>query len=245
MGVAASFDRASNYDDHADVQRQVATTLACTILADRLPEHPRILELGCGTGFLSRALLDHLPHAEYWVTDIAPAMVDRARQRLQGYAGAHFAIMDASQPTLSGPFDVICSSLALQWVPDLPACIDRLRRLLAPKGRLAFTTLGAGSFAEWREAYGELTPGTPDYPTIDRLREIGLEVTVQTLVREYPNARAFLRSLKSIGAGTPQPGYRPLSAIALRSVMRQFETGGARARYVVATCIGGQAGSGG
>jgi malonyl-CoA O-methyltransferase len=245
VGVAESFNRASDYDGHADVQRQVATSLARTILADQLPARPRILELGCGTGFLSEALLDHLPDAKFWATDIAPAMVERARQRLKGHAGARFAIMDAAQPTVHGPFDIICSSLALQWVRDLPTCVDRLRRLLAPNGRLAFTTLGAGSFAEWRAAYGKLAPGTPDYPALDELRQIGLDVTLQTFIREYSNARTFLHALKAIGAGMPQPGYRPLSGAELRHVMTRFESGGPRARYVVATCLGRGLGSGG
>jgi malonyl-CoA O-methyltransferase len=242
MGIAESFDRAADYDGHADVQQQVAAALARTILADPLPERPRILELGCGTGFLSGALLDRLPDAEYWATDIAPAMLDRARRRLKGDARVRFATIDAARPTLEGPFDLICSSLALQWVADLPACIDRLRRLLAPRGRLAFTTLGAGSFAEWRAAYGALTPGTPDYPAPDALRDLGLAVEMQTIIRDYPDARAFLQSLKAIGAVTPRRGYRPLSGPGLRGVMRRFEADGARARYVVATCRGDRSG---
>jgi malonyl-CoA O-methyltransferase len=239
MRVAAAFDRAADYDGHARVQHRVARALADRILALDLPQSPRVLELGCGTGALGAALIPSLPGAEYWMTDIAPSMIERARARFANQADVRFAVMDGAAPTLDGPFDLICSSMAMQWFADLPLAIARLRRLLPRKGALAFTTLSAGTFAEWREAHGERMPGTPEYPTAEALHSLGLDVSIRIETERYETARGFLAALKKIGAGTPQPGYTPLRPDTLRRVMARFEARGAIARYVVATCIAG------
>jgi malonyl-CoA O-methyltransferase len=237
--IASAFHRADSYDRHAAVQRDVANQLAAHILALDLPPAARVLELGCGTGFLGAGLIGRLSYEHYWMTDIAPGMLDRARRRFTGQGDITFVEMDAADPMIGGPFDLICSSLAMQWVADLPTTVARLRSLLSPKGRLIFTTLAAGSFAEWRAAYGDATPGTPDYPDADTLRSCGLDVSVETIERRYANARYFLAALKAIGANTPQPGYQPLTPARLREVMARFEAGGAIARYAVATCVAG------
>jgi len=237
--VASAFHHARNYDRHAIVQRAVAEGLAQRILALDLPAQPRVLEIGCGTGFLGAGLIGRLNHAHYWMTDIAPGMLDRARTRFAGCANISFAQMDGARPTIEGPFDLICSSLAMQWIDDLPESIALLRALLAPGGRLAFTTLAEGSFAEWRSAYRDVMPGTPDYPSAEALQAIGLDISIESIEQRYPNARGFLAALKAIGAQTPQSGYHPLPHSALRQVMARFEAAGARTHYVVATCVTG------
>lgn len=239
MTVATAFDRAADYDRHAIVQRAVAAALADRIATLSLPPAPQVLEFGCGTGLLGAALLDRVPGATWLMTDIAPAMVERARQRFAARPETRFAIMDGERPDAAGPFDLICSSLAAQWFAELPDAVRRLRARLTPRGRIVFTTLAAGSFREWREAHGTLPCGIHDYPSPDELAAIGLDVSVETHVLRHTTAREFLRALKAIGAGTPRPGYRPFTPAILRQVMARFEATGATATYVVATCIGG------
>ena len=71
--VRRAFDAAaSSYDDHAVVQRIVARRLAERIAALPLPEQPRILEIGCGTGFLSAALRERLGPADWTLTTSRP-----------------------------------------------------------------------------------------------------------------------------------------------------------------------------
>jgi len=242
MKVAHAFDRAADYDAHADVQRIVADRLAARIAALPLPVAPRVLEIGCGTGFLGAALIDRLDGARWTMTDIAPAMLARTQARFAGRDGIGYAVADGEAPDVAGGFDLIVSSLAAQWFADLPGAIHRWRSLLVPGGRIAFTTLAAGSFAEWRAAHGEIAPGTPDYPTAATLAAIGLDVAIETLPVRHGDARDFLRSVKAIGAGTPRPGHRPLTPAQLRAVMARFDSSGATASYVVATCIGAAAG---
>ena len=241
MQIANAFHRARAYDRHAHVQRRVAAQLAEQILELDLPSDARLLEIGCGTGFLGAALVGRLRYLHYQMTDVAPGMLERARLRFAGMEGIDFAHMDGAQPTIEGPFDLICSSLAMQWMPDLGQAVARLRALLSPCGKLVFNTLAEGSFAQWRAAYGAERPGIPDYPTPDALRALGLTVSIETIDHLYASAREFLSALKAIGAGTPRPGYRPLPPALLREVMSRFEAQGAQARYVIATCLTGPA----
>jgi len=236
MRVAAAFDRAVDYDRHALVQRRVAEDLAATITDMPLPRAPRILEIGCGTGFLGASLIDRLVQGDWWMTDVAPNMVERARARFVGRSDVRFAVMDGADPQLAGPFDLICSSLAMQWFADLPAAIARLRALLSPAGALVFASLAEGSFAEWRAAHRGLRCGTPIYPAASELEALGLSVSVDTFQERHRDARDFLGSLKAIGAGTARADHRPLMPSELHQVMARFDANGAVCSYVVATC---------
>jgi malonyl-CoA O-methyltransferase len=244
--AARAFDRAADYDRHATVQRATAAALAARIAALPLPlpPRPKILEIGCGTGFLGAALLPLLPGADWLMTDIAPAMLARAATRFADVPGVRFAVMDGEAPDAAGPFDLICSSLAAQWFADLPGTLERLSARLAPGGRLAIATLADGSFAEWRAAHRALglAPGTPDYPSYEALAALrpggaSGDIAMAPIVARHDDAATFLRALKAIGAGTARGDHRPLPPPALRAVMRRFEADGASVTYAIAHCL--------
>lgn len=245
QAIERAFAAAARYDQYAAVQRVVATNLAASIAALSLPANPRICEIGCGTGFLSAALAARIAGGDWLLTDIAQQMVERCRDRLGPDSRFRFSTGDSEAPeALAGepPFDLICSSLTLQWFDDLSTGIARLFARLAPGGWLVFTTLAAGTFAEWREAHDQLglRAGTPAYPSLAALASIrpeGIvpEVSVERFAPANADARSFLRALKAIGAGTPAPGHAPLPSPVLRRVMREFERNGAVATYEVAT----------
>jgi malonyl-CoA O-methyltransferase len=234
--LAASFGQAQAYDRHAAAQHQVARALAERLAALPLPPRPRVLEVGCGTGFLGEALLPRWPQGVWTMTDLAPAMLERARARLAGRAAITYRVMDGEHPDVAGPFDLICSSLAAQWFEDLAAGVDRLAGLLAPRGWLGFSTLVEGSFAAWRAAHGDLPCGVPDYPSAAALRAMGCSVELIEVPVEG-GAVAFLRHLRGIGARLPRAGYRPLTQAQLHAVMRRFDAAGVPATYRVALCV--------
>jgi malonyl-CoA O-methyltransferase len=223
--IAARFGAAAaGYDAASPLQREAATRLAQRIAALPRPAAPRVLEIGCGTGHLTRALAPVIG-GTWTITDIAPEMV--AACRADGFPAAHYFVMDGEHPACApGSFDLVVSSLAAQWFADLPAALAGLATLLAPGGRIALATLGAATFAEWRAAHAAqgLRAATPDYPDRERLRQsfpaaLTTQVTEETFVAPLEQPLDFVRGLRAIGADTPAPGSRPLTAGQLRRVL--------------------------
>ncbi|MGE4409717.1 MAG: methyltransferase domain-containing protein [Sphingomonadales bacterium] len=237
---------AAHYDDHAGVQRIVAATLANLLRHQPVRAAPgerlRILEIGCGTGMLTRDVRTLFPDAEIIATDIAPEMIAMAGRG--GDVGAHFLVMDGEAPAFDGPwFDLIISSLAFQWFADLPRALDRLRGLLRPGGSLMFATMAQRSFHEWRDAHARIgmEAGTPLYPSIDQLRAMLTRHADAFLFEEdyahdFGGARGLLAHLRGIGATVPVEGRVPLNPSQLRRVMRAFDEAGGRCTYHVAYC---------
>lgn len=241
--IRRAFGAAPDYDGNAQIQRHVADRLACRIAALNLPPEPRILEIGCGTGFLTEALIEAGLQGEWLITDIAPEMVERCRARVgakQDGATLHFATLDGEHESPSnGPFDLICSSLAVQWFDDAPAALSRLAEQLAPGGHLVVTTLAPGSFHQWRAAHDaeRVTPGTPAFALVEEFAALApTSLEIEDHVERHSDPRSFIRALKAIGAGTSHPAHRPLSPAQLRRVMARFAQSGCEVTYQVMTC---------
>ncbi len=235
--VAAAFSQAAaDYDQYAHIQHVVADDLAVR-LAD-LPRPPgrAVLEIGCGTGLVTRSLIALRPLwlSEYrWVlTDIAPPMLKQSANRLAACPVAvSFVACDAQRPAFhENCFGLIYASLVLQWVADWPTTLARLSACLVPGGVLLLTLFAAGSFDEWhtaREIYG-LASTMPSYLDPADLSPLGPVGRHGRLLADhnhrhtYPNALAFLRALRGLGATIPPPGYKPSNAGALRALLRDF-----------------------
>ena len=240
QGLARAFDAAaSTYDDNAPIQRAAAERLAERIAAVPLPTRPRILEIGCGTGFLTQALRRRLGPADWTITDLSPAMLAACRKRLGDPQDAVFRVMDGEHPQLEPGegFDLICASLAFQWFEDLPGALQQLSARLRPGGWLAFATLADGTLGEWRAAHADLgfRSATPDFPSLPALADmLGGRVEGERLIQVHADGRDLLRGLKAIGAGSPAQDRRPLAPAQLKRVMARFEANGAASSYHVA-----------
>jgi malonyl-CoA O-methyltransferase len=237
--VGASFGAAAgHYEQNAAVQRVVARHLAAMAARARLPDDARILEIGCGTGLLTREIRARWPRAALVATDLSPEMLTVARA--SGVAAQLFA-MDGEAPSFDGPlFNLILSSLAFQWFADLPRAIERLHGLLRPGASLYFATMGADSFASWRAAHaacGEQA-GIADYPTLDQLRAMLAHYADAFACDEnHPlperGGAALIRHFRGLGAQLPRSGYVPLGPSAMRRVIRAYEAAGGATHYHV------------
>jgi trans-aconitate 2-methyltransferase len=95
----------------------------------------RVVDLGCGTGELTRALHETLRAAETVGIDNSETMLLKS----DAFEGEmlHFEQGDIEGFVGDRPFDLIFSNAALHWVPDHPALLRRLTGFLAVGGQLA------------------------------------------------------------------------------------------------------------
>jgi trans-aconitate 2-methyltransferase len=108
----------------------------------------RVLDLGCGTGELTRLAHQRLEAAETLGIDRSPAML--ARAALLAGGGLRFERGDIAQ--VSGRWDLVLSNAALQWLPDHEALLPRLCALVVPGGQIAVQLPDNGEHPSHREA---------------------------------------------------------------------------------------------
>jgi trans-aconitate 2-methyltransferase len=95
----------------------------------------RVVDLGCGTGELTRLVHERVGAAETLGIDRSPAMLEKSGALAGG--GLRFACEDLRAPLVRGRWDLIFSNAALHWLPDHPALFARLADALAPGGQIA------------------------------------------------------------------------------------------------------------
>ncbi|MBV8516678.1 MAG: methyltransferase domain-containing protein [Acidobacteria bacterium] len=103
-------------------------------LVERRP-HMHVVDLGCGTGELTRELHESLGADETVGIDNSETMLLKARAF--GDELLRFERGDIEAFVSDRPFDLIFSNAALHWVPDHEQLLARLTSLLAPGGQLA------------------------------------------------------------------------------------------------------------
>ena len=93
----------------------------------------KVVDLGCGTGELTRQLADGLPESDVTGIDSSARMLEKASPLSS--RNLHFEQGDQAQ--LTGQWDLIFSNAALHWTEDHPALMPRLYDRLAPGGQIA------------------------------------------------------------------------------------------------------------
>ena len=221
--IRRRFERAADsYDIFSVVQRGMADRLVAGI--EREPSS--ILDLGCGTGYLTALLGKRFPAAQIVAVDFAPAMIELARRRVPG---ARFLAQDIEElEPEPGSYDLIASNATVQWLAEPERTLTRLADSLAPDGELQIATFGPRTFWELDQVLAELgcerglrLPSAQKWETllagagISRIRAQSCEERFS-----YPDCAAFLRSVKSSGAG-----YAPniLGPGTLAAGMRRYD----------------------
>jgi malonyl-CoA O-methyltransferase len=227
--IANAFGRAApRYDQAAHVQKQAAVQFASWLQTLILPPPNQVAEIGCGTGFLTEQLVRMWPNAPFWVSDIAPAMLTQAQQKVP-HANVQWQVWDG-QNGLPMPHDLVASSLCFQWFSDLPLA---LARLWSQTNTLAFSVVLADSFTAWRQAHQAAGQpiGLQPMPTwaavqsaCEGLHANHLHLQRISLHEVHVHPLDFAKSMKAIGAHVPQAQHAPQGLHSpLKKVLAQFE----------------------
>ena len=207
--IADNFGRCVHtYDRMAAIQRDCAETLA-RFFPDM--NKADILEIGCGTGFLTKEILRKYPDAHILATDLSPAMVQYSQSKFT-QPNIRFGVMDGEYPNIDKKVDLIVSNLAVQWFESPVGGIENLKKILKPGGQMFFTSLGTNSFIEWRRTLKKM--GLPE--GVNTGAVLPGKIHEEERFIYYPSTMAFLKSVKVIGAHHPREGYPRLHPAALK-----------------------------
>jgi malonyl-CoA O-methyltransferase len=239
QGIRRNFARrARSYDRHAQMQRLMARELVAAA-GGSLARARRILEIGCGTGYLTGLLRQANGAARLVALDLDAGLVAAARQRLGPAAGVAWLVADGEVP-VRGEYDLIIANATFQWFTRPGEALAAYYRSLAPGGVLAFSTLGPQTFQELAGALDQAArslnlPATPAIPAqgfggretwSDRLDRAGFRqarLTRKMVTPTFPSVKEFLKALQATGATNPRP--YPISPRLLRSLIAAYQTG--------------------
>lgn len=110
-----------------------------------------VLDAGCGSGRVTRLLLERLPRGRVVGVDASQEMVARARVELAD-APAELRVAELVTLRLPEPVDAVFSNATFHWVPDHDALFASLAAALRSGGRLSAQCGGEGNVAAVHEA---------------------------------------------------------------------------------------------
>lgn len=171
-----------------------------------------VLDAGCGSGRITQALIERLPHGHAIGVDQSASMIDSARERLG--PAADLRVADLTELKLEQPVDAILSTATFHWISNHDLLFGRLHAALRAGGRLAAQCGGEGNidvlrghvasllttepyaehFANWRPPWNYAGPDE----TRERLLAAGFssaECWLTPAPREPEHPREFLSTI--------------------------------------------------
>jgi len=215
---------AKQYDKYAKVQKIMGDKLI-SIIKDDNKYFQSILEIGCGTGYVTRALKENFPEAEITAIDIAPGMIEYVKSTTK-MKSIKFICGDIEEVVLDKKYDLIISNATFQWFNHFDETLSKLLKSLNSEGTLVFSTFGKETFKELHRAFKkakdilnineDVSPGQRFY-SLNEIEMICSNVkqdnnlkdmeiySSESFENEYFDCcKDFLISVKKIGANNSQ-----------------------------------------
>lgn len=206
-----------SYDTNATIQREIASELG-EIFRLSSPITNRILEIGCGTGFLTREVSMSYYWDSYIINDLVGESVDIAQKSVNAKQITPL-VGDIEALEIPSDLDAVVSASTLQWLNDIPLFIERISHSLAEHGLFLFNTFGKNNLIEIKQ----LTGAGLEYYHIDELREMlslhfeEVELYEKILSPVFETPIAVLRHLQQTGVSATE------RFVWTKSKLREFE----------------------
>ncbi|HWF33954.1 MAG TPA: methyltransferase domain-containing protein [Solirubrobacteraceae bacterium] len=125
----------------------------------RLEGEEVVLDAGCGSGRVTALLADRVPQGRVYAVDVAPSMVEHAREALGERATV--LCQDLTDLDLPEPVDAVFSNATFHWIPDHDRLFAGLHRTIKPGGRLVAQCGGIGNIDAFRLAADSVAAEEP------------------------------------------------------------------------------------
>lgn len=188
------------YDREAMVQDKIAGNLMA--LATRFLDKPmygKVLELGCGTGLLTRKFCTAFQVEDLFLNDLCLNLEPRLRSLLD----RDFVYLpgDAEHMDLPYGLDVVITASALQWLENAPGFIAGFASNLNGGGYVVVSTFAPGNLYEIGSLTGKglVYPSWSQWMDVVRSKYEILAIREETIVQVFESVWHVLRHLKSTG----------------------------------------------
>lgn len=154
-----------------------------------IPEHGRILELGCGNGFLWKKNAGAIrPSWDITLSDFSEGMLQAARESL-GDSHFKYEIIDIQDiPYENDSFDIIIARHMLYHVPDIDKALSEVSRVLKPTGRFYASANGMEHMQELTKLVNDFNENI-HYDLSKLQRKFGMENGLEILKKHFPNVK--------------------------------------------------------
>lgn len=198
---------AQYYDQHAAVHRTIADKLIS--LCPKAVEANNVLEIGCGSGFLTSQLATRFPNARITAIDISEKMIDLAKRRITAANRVTFICTDAEHFDYPENYDLVVSSSVFQWISNLQSLFSKIRQCTETGSRIIISLMIDGTFKELHSLRSALYPLKPVLRALPKLIDVieilqasGFKIEhreEQEYIENYSDAWVFFKTIKSLG----------------------------------------------
>lgn len=203
------------YNDNAKIQKKMAERLLSFL--DR-KDFDDILEIGCGTGFLTQLVNEKFSFKIYTANDIVESC-EKYVKEINPKIDFIPADIEKAVENSDKKYDLIISNAVFQWVENLESFIKLLVSKLNDGGVLLFSTFGPENFREVNFVLGKTLP----YYSANELQEIIKDY--KNIVEQEMHVMAF-KTPKDILKHIKSTGVNALEMVSwTKTDMQKFENG--------------------
>lgn len=205
-------DSVQYYHEHASLQENIADRLAKALEPWQysIPDGP-VLEIGAGTGFLTKHLSKMFKERDLIISDMSDEMVQFCKNEYSEFDSILFETLDAEQADWQDEkYALIAGNYVAQWFKQPAQTLSKIATSLKPGGLLLISFPASESFSNWRQYCLDL--GLPytgnSLPDLERvvidlsMGPFKVDYYEDDMIEAFEDVFDFFRHLKRIGTST-------------------------------------------
>jgi malonyl-CoA O-methyltransferase len=195
-----------------------------------------LLEIGCGTGLLTRLLYNRFAKSQIHALDLSPSMIAKNQAQFPSNLNIVWHAANILNFKSSNQFSLVVSNCALHWLESLKEGFHNIYDLTRPQGKLVISIIVDGTLTELQETRKKIAPNKIPPGRLPQINEVlnslkesrfnihQSEDKVYTMY--YSSARSFLRILHDTGVtgGPISQAHQPLNRTELNRLIESYET---------------------